>query len=343
MINSILEKRYNRIILDRVQKKMTQENGDEVESLVTDEQEVKKETASFFSKIFRQRDYGFDKISEEWKQIYDPREDINSEIYDNLDKKPTEDEWDTMLSSLNLNSAAGISGIGYRLIKKCNPLIQKLFRNIAGLCYETATVPEKWKFTQLYPIPKNDDWNYDLAFTRPILLIECLRKCTVKIVMSRLGNCLKKHQILKGPNFAGLPGKSTHAPLHILNNIMEDARETGKPLWLISQDMAKAFDSVGMLPLEKALNRIKIPVNIKDFILDIYKNRSIKIITSYGLTEAFVAGDGIDQGEAISPLIWRIFYNPLLHRIQEDTTLGYEMKINWPLTQQSSSLHRQSM
>ena len=27
-------------------------------------------------------------------------------------------------------------------IKKCNPLIQKLFRNIAGLCYKTTTVPE---------------------------------------------------------------------------------------------------------------------------------------------------------------------------------------------------------
>jgi hypothetical protein len=78
----------------------------------------------------------------------------------------------------------------------------------------------------------------------------------------------------------------------------------------VAQDMAKAFDSVGMIPLQKALERIRIPPSTINFIINIYKNCKIKIITAYGLTNAFTACNGIDQGEVISSLIWRIFYDP---------------------------------
>src|SRR6185312_10027809 len=32
----------------------------------------------------------------------------------------------------------------------------------------------------------------------------------------------------------------------------------------------------------------------------------------------------------ISPLLWRIFYDPLLYRIAEDESLSYTMSVNWP-------------
>jgi len=32
----------------------------------------------------------------------------------------------------------------------------------------------------------------------------------------------------------------------------------------------------------------------------------------------------------ISPLLWRIFYDPLLCRIAEDESLSYTMSVNWP-------------
>ena len=56
----------------------------------------------------------------------------------------------------------------------------------------------------------------------------------------------------------------------------------------------------------------------------------MKVITPFGLSDELLAQDGIDQGEVISPLIWRIFYDPLLCRIMDDPTLGYTMSANWP-------------
>jgi len=133
-------------------------------------------------------------------------------------------------------------------------------------------------------------------------------------------------EILRGPNYAGLPGNSTEQPVHILNMIMEEAREKNKEVWILLQDMKKAFNSVPLRSLELALQRVKIPKRTVKYILNLFHKRQLKIITAYSLTEEITAGDGIDQGEVISPLIWRLFYDPLLERVQEDESLGYTVE-----------------
>src|SRR4051812_17098785 len=129
----------------------------------------------------------------------------------------------------------------------------------------------------IYPIPKKANWEGKLADIRPITLIETTKKILTKILTSRLNKILVKNEILKGNNCAALPGTSTHEPLHILNNIMEDAREKKKELWLLFLDISKAYDSMSIYMLEKALSRIKIPDNFKDLCLNTLKNRQSKI------------------------------------------------------------------
>ena len=94
--------------------------------------------------------------------------------------------------------------------------------------------------------------------------------------------------------------------------------------------MAKAFDSVSLDALEIALLRIKVPSRMVEFIKYIYDKRKIRVITAYGLSSPFIASDGIDQGETISPLMWRVFYDPLLNLVQNRSDLGYTMAVEWP-------------
>ena len=122
-----------------------------------------------------------------------------------------------------------------------------------NICWKTSLVPMQWKWTSLYPIPKLKDWNYRIGITRPILLIECTRKWMMKILTSRLSTCLQVYNTLKGPNFAALKGELTSSPIAMLNCAIEDAREKNNELWIVCQDMAKAFDSVGLTPLKFAL------------------------------------------------------------------------------------------
>ena len=48
-----------------------------------------------------------------------------------------------MLSKLKMNTAQGISGIGYVLIKQANVETQVVFQNFASKCIEKREIPLK--------------------------------------------------------------------------------------------------------------------------------------------------------------------------------------------------------
>ena len=139
----------------------------------------------------------------------------------------------------------------------------------------------------------------------------------MRIVINKLTKVIEEKKILRGRNFAGLPGEGTASPIHLLGCLIEEAKEKKKELWMMFQDIKKIYDLVGLKMLELAMKRIKLPKTTVNFILNLYKSREIEVLTSIGTTKRFVAGDGIDQEEVISLLVWRIFYDPLLTEIQE--------------------------
>ena len=147
------------------------------------------------------------------------------------------------------------------------------------------------------------------------MLLETFRKLVIRIIQKRLCKVIVQKKIFKDANFTGLLEESTMVPIHILNNIIEDAIQKNNKLWIAFQDMRKAFDSVSMTALELAMKRIQFPEKLITFIKYLYKDREIRVITERGPTSFFTAGNEIDQGEVISLLIQRIFYDPLLVRI----------------------------
>src|SRR2546423_10435348 len=131
-----------------------------------------------------------------------------------------------------------------------------------------------------------------------------------------------QHNILKGNQFAGVPGSSTFEPIRIINEIIEDAREKDKEIWILFQDLSKAYDRVNIHMLYKVLKRLKIPQSFCNIIQNLFTNRKNRIFTAVGLTDEYDVLIGIDQGEVISPLLWCIYYDPLLTKVQQSSHLG---------------------
>ena len=127
---------------------------------------------------------------------------------------------------------------------------------------------------------------------------------------------------MKDNNFAALPGKSMIEPIHILNNIMENARENNKELWILLQDISKAYDRVNRKHLWMAICHIKLPEKFINIIENSLKNRLNRVITDVGLTQEYRMENGIDQGEIMSPLLWIIYYDPLFTKIKSIKGLG---------------------
>ncbi|CAG8630593.1 14514_t:CDS:1, partial [Gigaspora rosea] len=48
---------------------------------------------------------------------------------------------------------------------------------------------------------------------------------------------------------------------------------------------------------------------------NIFNGQKNVVITNFGMMSTYNIEDGVDQGETIALLLWRIYYNPLLSEV----------------------------
>src|SRR4051812_22016822 len=80
--------------------------------------------------------------------------------------------------------------------------------------------------------------------------------------------------------------------------------------------------------MKRALRRIGFLSKLTNIVKSIMRERLNKVILSFGLSGAYEVMNGIDQGDAISLLLWRIFYDLLIKEIQESSN-GFHLSGEW--------------
>ncbi|EXX53868.1 hypothetical protein RirG_239880 [Rhizophagus irregularis DAOM 197198w] len=257
MIDNITENEMIKIFIDRVL--IDDEDGNSI--LVTDENKIKDITKDHFQNAVGSKNRTIDDLLE-WSDEYEPIRSINELIYNNCLEPITDGEWDIVIKDLPIKKAVGPTGIAYDEIKKALSEFNHLLRDIINEVLRTQIMPEDWKLANIYPIPKLKPWGYRLNNTRPITLLETARKVMMKIITKRISKIIVEHQILQGYQYAGLPLNSTFEPLRIINEIIQHSNEHDKELWIFALDMSKAYDRINVFMLEKAMKRIKFPVEL---------------------------------------------------------------------------------
>ncbi|GBC20468.2 Down syndrome cell adhesion molecule-like protein Dscam2 [Rhizophagus irregularis DAOM 181602=DAOM 197198] len=322
MIIRIMDKRRGQIRIDSCQK--ISENR---VRMITNHEEIKDEVVEHYKNWTCARNFDEEEFDRNWSQYYNKFDTIDEHIYDHLCDEVTMTECNLTLNNLKYDKAAGVSGIPYDFWKKSGDNTKEALIEIINLVIKEGTWPKEWKDGIIYPIKKTMEWNRDLKLTRPITLIETARKITIKILTNRLNDILTKYTVLKGKNFAALKYESTFEPIKILQAIIEDANINKKEAWIVLMDISKAYDSVSSRSLRKGMERIKLPEQWINLVLDISYNRFNRVIVNNDLTEKYKVEDGIDQGEVWSPILWRIFYDPLLCKLDDmREQAGYEIK-----------------
>lgn len=321
VIRSLLNRERPRIITDSIVRHV----GTEVK-MITNPTELKQEIQNTFTHWVTKERVEDPEHFLEWKEIYSNSESqIREEWYSTLIQEFTTEEISKIIRKSPNKKAPGPSTIANELWKHMgNNAIQYLV-DLFNQILQKEEIPKEWKIGHIFPIAKPKDWEKNIWNTRPITLLETARKIFTKGIYNRLSKILVEYKILNENNWAGLPTGSTQGPIHILNNCIEEAKEFNKELWILSQDISKAFDSINVEVLKKSMKRIKIPNKIINILNNLISNRSSRVITFYGLTDEFNPETGIEQGDALSPLLWRIYYDPLLTKIQ-NLEEGYYME-----------------
>lgn len=325
-LDSVLNRHTSPIIIDRLKV----EDDDGFCTLLLDPDDIKNQAAASYQHQFRKRTHKLDTMDDFWKRIYSPV-DTQNDTYHPLNSDISEQDWHDTLQLLNMKSVPGTSGVPYELFTHLPLSFVNHILRIYNYVLQQGIIPTAWKHSTIIPIPKPNNFNYIMENVRPIALLDTFRKFFTRILTSRMNTIFTQHpDILCQENYCGLPGDSTATPINLLNSLIEDARTHKKELWIALQDISKAFDSINMHGLELALKRINLPTNIITLLINIFQDRELQILTHFGTTTSFKADDGIDQGDSISPLMWRIYYDPLIKAITEDRNRGYRMNCLWP-------------
>src|SRR6185295_1123898 len=300
MINSILNRHCDPVRFDNIKTDT---------DIITETVLIKQHIQEHFNQWTAPRHIQTQIFNSSWLDEYQPKANIESDWYQHALINFTEDEVSQTLNQLPNNKACGPSGISYEMLKHSGPTFITAITALFNKCLTSNRIPKQWKEGRIFPISKKPIFDGNLTNTRPISLLEHIKKLCTKLLTNCLNFIFTKFKILSPYNYIALPGNSTAIPIHILNNIIEDSCCNFKELWLISQDMSKAYDSVNLDLFQKALYYINMPSKLINILTNLLTDHHNRVITNLGLTNFYSVKNRINQKEIITPLFWQIYYD----------------------------------
>ncbi|KAG9304186.1 hypothetical protein G9A89_019748 [Geosiphon pyriformis] len=154
------------------------------------------------------------------------------------------------------------------------------------------------------------------------MLLVLLNFCLIH----RISLACSTFDVLRGDNFLVLKGTMTQSPIFAIGSVIKDALKKNRELWLVLQDMWKAYDSVGWKHLQNSLVRINMCSRFIRFFGSIHGGCVNRVMTNFGLTDEYKVHNDLDQRKVFSPLLWCIFYDPLLCEVKRQSDgCGYRL------------------
>ncbi|KAG9293692.1 hypothetical protein G9A89_019029 [Geosiphon pyriformis] len=247
-------------------------------------------------------------LSNLWTHQYAPLNYVNDDVFSGMISNISLSKLSLVISGLPNSKAVGFFGILNELWKHSGAEVLACLLDLLNSCLRT-----------------NDPYEWDsiLINTRLIALIETARKILSKVLSNWIFSVCSEFDILHGDNFSVLRSTSIQFPVFVIGSIVEDVLKKDQEIWLVLQNMHKAYDLVGWYHLKSSLKCIKMCSRFIEFFGNIHKNRINRIMTDFGLLNSYI-------GEMFFSLLWRIFYDSLLCEIKRQKHLcDYRINSNF--------------
>lgn len=179
--------------------------------------------------------------------------------------------------------------------------------------YLANKVPKMWHETSMFLLPKKAK-SITYNEHRPITLC-CL---PYKIYAHYLLEELKEYlPVIPEYQNGFLNNRSTDDSVFFLNRILETHWNHGKPLYVLTLDLEKAFSSVNIHQMPKILLEMGAPAFLVNRIVEVCLYERTRILHNGQETLSYVKTVGIKQGCPISPFLFIIVFHYLLSTTQQ--------------------------
>lgn len=174
-------------------------------------------------------------------------------------------------------------------------------------------VPKGFRESTVFPIPKNmrkslsDSENY-----RGITLSSILGKVLDNILL------LKYNEVFSTTDMQfGFKAKSsTTQCTFVLNETIEYYKSRGSGVYTMLLDASKAFDRVHYIKLFRLLLKKGCCPMIARFLAILYTNQEVNVSWNGSCSRSFDVKNGIKQGGVLSPILFCVYVDELLLRLQ---------------------------
>jgi len=234
-----------------------------------------------------------------------------------LTKPITAKELRKNMREMKKHTAPGPDTIPNEIWAAMPPEIMDIMLLTLNQCMEIKHVPNSWNDSYLRPIYKNKGDEKDLHNYRPICLLNSSYKIFTKILTSRLETHMEKNNLFSILQSGFRKNKGCLEAVKSLIALTEDSHWHKTEIHATFLDMQKAFDSVPHWALFNILLHYGAPTEFIEIIIAIYKNMKMQVITPTGLTDKIPINVGVRQGDILSPLLFIIFINPLLKKLEK--------------------------
>ncbi len=148
-----------------------------------------------------------------------------------------------LLLSVNIKKATRPDEVSGRMLKVSAHTIAPSLTRLLNLSLTTGKLPNEWKSSNIFPVPKSCDKSFPAGF-RPISLLCIISKLLGKHVYEIMLHHACNHSLIPQNQWGFLARRSTETALiKVTSDWLQDL-EMGSAVCVIFLDLSKAFDSV---------------------------------------------------------------------------------------------------
>ena len=225
---------------------------------------------------------------------------------------PTLDEITEHIHGTN-NSAAGPDGIPFAFYRLCADTIAPILLAILTALAHGISPPAGYNYARLFLIPKND--SLDVADTRPISVTNADNRILAKTLTTVIAPALKAILHLSQKGF--VPGRYGEDHILALNQAYYSALDRKQQHYILFLDTKKAFDSIHHEFILATLDILGMPQWFCCVVSGLLHQVRVFPVLGEDTGVSIPICRGVKQGCPLSPLLFVICYDVLLHKLAQ--------------------------
>ena len=185
--------------------------------------------------------------------------------------------------------------------------------------------PDRWSLGLIHPIYKRSGDVTDLDNHRPITLLSCVSKLFEIVLNNRLTQWAERKKLLSDEQCGFRSKRGCADQLFILQEIWTSRREQKKSTFVAFLDVKSAYDRVWHNGMWVRLHAAGIRGKPWRMLRAMYEKIQRTVLVSGKRTLPFLVQVGVSQGSVLSPFLYSVFIDGLIHHLKSNPRWGVEV------------------